>query len=53
MHCKICNDLNCELISDHCHLVSYPTREDINGNFHNHDKNGRWQEWKCSKGHDI
>lgn len=25
--------------------------EDVDGNFHYHDRNGRWQEWKCSKGH--
>lgn len=33
------------------HLVAYSTEEDLDGNFHYHDRNGRWQEWKCSKGH--
>ena len=51
MHCKICGDWTCELLEDVHSLVAYANEEDMDGNFHYHDRNERWQEWKCSKGH--
>lgn len=51
MHCKVCGDWTCEKLNDVHHLVAYATEEDEDGHFHYHDRNGRWQEWKCSKGH--
>lgn len=51
MHCKTCGDCACEKINDVHHLVAYSTEEDVDGNFHYHDRNDRWQKWMCSRGH--
>lgn len=51
MHCKICGDYSCEKTDDIHSLVAYGTEEDENGFFHYHNKNYRWQEWKCRQGH--
>lgn len=53
MHCKICGIGNCEKIKDYHHLMAFSTQEDINGFFHYHDKNARWNEWKCRQGHEF
>ncbi len=53
MHCKICGDWTCEKIEDRHSLVAYSTEEDVDGFFHYHDLNYRYQIWKCSKGHEF
>lgn len=53
MHCKECGNWNCTKLEDVHSLVAYGIEEDIKGHFHYHDRNYRYQKWKCENGHEF
>jgi hypothetical protein len=50
MRCKTCGK-ECDLVDARSTCVAYHLVEDTEGFFHLHDYNGRWEEWRCMKGH--